>query len=72
MSKQTIIYLVLALAGVGSISLWIGLIATPVLAAYARVWEKLAAAVLSIYVLASFVVIGGAVAALIVWNYAEL
>jgi hypothetical protein len=39
----------------------------PAVTAYSRIWQRAAAAVLSLYVLAAFVAVGGAGGAAIVW-----
>jgi hypothetical protein len=50
MSSTETTYLIAACAGVFSLALFIGLILVPALSSYARVWERLAAGVLSLYV----------------------
>jgi hypothetical protein len=50
MSSTEITYLIAACAGVFSVALFVGLILVPALSSYARVWERLAAGVLSLYV----------------------
>ncbi len=63
MSTNTVTYLVAACAGVFGLALYVGLILVPAWGSYSRVWERLAATVLSLYVLLVFVG-GGVLAAL--------
>lgn len=55
MSNTDISYLVGACAGVFGFAAYAGLILVPAWNAYARIWERLAATVLSLYVLAALV-----------------
>ncbi|HEY4996888.1 MAG TPA: hypothetical protein VII03_02760 [Solirubrobacteraceae bacterium] len=70
MSRTTINELVAGAAGVLGLALYAGLILRPAWSSYTRVWERLAATVLSLYVLAVLVGIGvvGALAAVYVWG----
>jgi hypothetical protein len=70
MSRSSINELVAIAAGVGGLGLYTGLILVPVWNAYTRTWERLAATVLSLYVLAVLVGIGvvGALAAVYFWG----
>jgi hypothetical protein len=58
MSGTDITYLVAVCAAVFSLALYIGLILAPALSAYTRLWERVAAGLLSLYVLAVLVGIG--------------
>jgi hypothetical protein len=58
MSERDITYLVAVCAAVFSLSLYVGLILAPALSAYTRLWERVAAGLLSLYVLAVLVGIG--------------
>jgi O-antigen ligase len=58
MSNNTIIYLVAIGAGVLGLAVYAGLILVPAWSAYSRLWERLAAGFLSLYVLAVLVGIG--------------
>jgi hypothetical protein len=58
MSETDVTYLVAVCAAVFSLALYIGLILAPVWSAYSRVWERVAAGILSLYVLAVLVGIG--------------
>jgi len=61
MSNDTITYLVGACAGVFGFAAFTGLILVPAWGAYSRFWERVAATILSLYVLAALV--GGGVLA---------
>lgn len=65
-------YLLFALAGVVTLVTFVGLILVPALSSYGRIWEKAAAGVLSIFVLAALVVIGVVGGLAIVYYYNEL
>jgi hypothetical protein len=67
MSNQTVTYVVAAAAVLAGLAAYIGLVLVPAWTAYTRVWERLCAAFLSLYVLAAFVGIGVAGGAAIVW-----
>jgi hypothetical protein len=70
MSRSQINELVAAGAAVVSLGLFAGLILVPAWSSYSRVWERLAATVLSLYVLAVLVGVGvvGALAAVYLWG----
>jgi hypothetical protein len=48
---------------------WLLLIALPAARCYGRMWEKLAAGVLTLYVLATLLGIGAGIGLAIVWTY---
>ncbi len=58
MSKTAVTDLVAVCAGVFSLALFAGLILAPAWSSYTRVWERVAASILSLYVLAVLVGIG--------------
>lgn len=67
MSRSTVNELVAICAGTLALALYVGLILVPAWAAYTRMWQRLAATFLSLYVFAVLVGIGvGAAAAVIV------
>jgi O-antigen ligase len=66
-SPETISYIVVACSGVLGLAAYVGLILVPAWTAYSRVWERVAAAFLSLYVLAAFIGVGVAGGAAIVW-----
>jgi hypothetical protein len=72
MSNQDVTYLVVAAAGALSVVVWIALVLVPAWTSYSKVWERLAAAVLSLYVLAAFVAVGAAIGAAFLWYFDEL
>jgi hypothetical protein len=70
MSTTTITDLVAVCAGVFGLALYLGLILVPAWSSYSHVWERLAATVLSLYVLAVVVGAGvlGALLAVYLWG----
>ncbi len=70
MTRSQINELVAAGAGVISLGLFAGLILVPAWTSYSRLWERLAATVLSLYVLAVLVGVGvvAALAAVYFWG----
>ena len=67
MSNESITYLVAACCGVFALSAYVAFILVPAWTAYSRIWQRAAAAVLSLYVLAAFAAVGVAGGAAIVW-----
>jgi hypothetical protein len=69
MNESDVTYLVAACAAVFSVALFVGLILAPAWSAYSRAWERVAASVLSLYVLAVLVGIGvaGGLAVVYFW-----
>jgi hypothetical protein len=59
--STTAVTLVAVLAGVFGLALYVGLILAPAWSSYSRMWERVAATVLSLYVL--LVLVGGGVLA---------
>jgi hypothetical protein len=70
MSRTAITDLVAGCAGVFGLALYTGLILVPAWTAYTRVWERVVASILSLYVLAVLVGIGvaGALAIVYYWG----
>ncbi|HXQ00087.1 MAG TPA: hypothetical protein VN845_08485 [Solirubrobacteraceae bacterium] len=70
MSNTDITDLVAACAGVFGLAAYVGLILVPAWGSYTRVWERIAATLLSLYVLAVFVGVGAlaALAAVYFWG----
>lgn len=58
MSTTSTAELVAVCAGVFGLALFVGLILVPAWGSYSRLWERLAATVLSLYVLAALVAVG--------------
>jgi hypothetical protein len=67
MDRNTVSYLVGVCAGVFGLALYAGLILVPVWNSYTRLWERLAATVLTLYVLAVLVGAGIGLAAAAIW-----
>jgi hypothetical protein len=69
-SNESIIYLVGACCGVFALAAYVGLILVPAWTSYSRWFERIGAAVLSLYVLAAFVGLGlgGGVAVAWFWD----
>jgi hypothetical protein len=70
MTRTQINELVGAAAALVSLGLFTGLILVPVWSSYSRIWERLAATVLSLYVLVVLLGVGvvGALAAVYYWG----
>ena len=70
MSRTAINDLVAVCAGVFGLALFAGLILAPAWSSYSRLWERLAASVLSLYVLVLLVGLGvaGALAVIYFWG----
>jgi exosortase/archaeosortase len=69
MTETDVTYLIAACAGVFSLALFAGLILAPAWSAYSRIWERVAASILSLYVLGVLVGIGvaGGLAVVYFW-----
>jgi hypothetical protein len=65
-------YYLFGFAGLISVAAFAGLILAPALGAYGRLWEKAAAAVLSLFVLAALVVAGLVIGVLIFFNWDKI
>jgi hypothetical protein len=61
--------LVIALASALVLACYVALILVPATRCYGRVWEKLAAGVLTLYVLGTLLGIGAAIGLAVVWTY---
>jgi hypothetical protein len=59
----------IALASGVVLSCWITLIAAPAWRCYGRLWEKLAASVLTVFILGTLLGMGAAVGLAVVWTY---
>jgi hypothetical protein len=71
-SNTAITYLVASCAGVFGLAAFAGLILVPAWSSYTRLWERVAATVLSLYVLAALVAVGVAAGAGVVWFWDRL
>lgn len=67
MSNETVTYVVGALCAFFALSAYIALILVPAWSSYDRLWERIAASFLSLYVLAAFVAVGVAGGAAVVY-----
>jgi hypothetical protein len=65
-------YVIFGAAGLISLVAFVTLILVPALSSYGRVWEKIAAGFLSLFVLVVLVSIGVGLGVLIVVNYNEI
>jgi hypothetical protein len=72
MSNETIIYVVAISSGVLAVIAYVAFILIPAWIAYSRVWERVAASFLTLYVLAGFAILGAAGGAAIVWFWDRL
>jgi hypothetical protein len=69
MSRTTINELVAVCAGTFGFALYAGLILVPAWNAYTRLWQRVAATILSLYVLAVLVGIGVGAALIVVFEF---
>ncbi len=67
MSNQTITIIVAGACGALALAAYVGLILVPAVTSYSRVWERVAAGFLSLYVLGAFVIAGIGGGAGVVW-----
>ena len=65
-------YLLFAVAGVVCLAAYVGLILVPAVSSYGRIWEKSAAGVLSLFVLAALLVIGVVAGVAVVYYYNDI
>ncbi len=72
MSNDTVILVVAIGCAVIVLAAWIGLLLVPAWTSYSRLWERLAASFLTLYVLAALLVVGGLVGALVAYYWDEL
>jgi hypothetical protein len=69
MSNDAVTQLVAVLAGIAGLATFIGLVTVPVVASYQRVWERIAAGLLSLWVLGAFVGIGVLAGAAVIYYW---
>ncbi len=72
MSNDTLTYVIAGGAAGISVIAWAGLVLVPAWTSYSRVWERLVAVVLSVYVLGAFALAGSLLGAAILWYYDSL
>jgi hypothetical protein len=72
MSNQTWTYIAVGSAAGVSLIAWVALVLVPAWTSFSRVWERLVAAVLSLYVLAAFAMVGLLLGGGFLWYFDEL
>lgn len=72
MSNTAITYLVIACATVFGLTAFLALVAVPAVTSYGRLWERVAAGFLSLYVLAALLLVGVVVGGVIVYEWPRL
>ncbi|HYM58798.1 MAG TPA: hypothetical protein VES79_12620 [Solirubrobacteraceae bacterium] len=72
MTNQSWTYLIAGIAAGLSLIAWGALVLVPAWTSYSRLWERLVATLLSVYVLAAFLVAGSSLGAAILWYYNEI
>jgi hypothetical protein len=72
MSNTAVTYLVAACCGVFGFAAFTAFILVPAWSSYSRMWERLAATMLSLYVLVALLAVGVAGGAAIVWFWDRL
>jgi len=65
-------YVLFGVAGLICLAAFLALILSPALSAYGRIWEKAAAGLLSLFVLAALLVIGIVIGLAIVYYYTDI
>jgi hypothetical protein len=71
-SSEDVTYLVACAAGAVAFVTWITLVLVPAVASYTRLWQRIVAAVLSVYVLAAFLLAGALLGGAVLWYYDSL
>ncbi len=69
MSAVSPLQIALAVGGVITLIAYVVLILVPAWSSYGRVWEKLAASFLTLFILVSLVGVGAAMGLAVVWSY---
>jgi len=72
MTHDAVTQLVAICAGVAGLATFVGLVLIPVVSSYQRAWERVAAGLLSLWVLGAFVGIGVLVGALLIYEWPRL
>jgi hypothetical protein len=72
LSNQTWTYIALGTAAGLSLIAWVGLVLVPAWTSFTRVWERVVATVLSLYVLAAFVIAGVLLGGGFLWYFDEI
>jgi hypothetical protein len=71
-TDRQITYLVVGGSAIISFAAWVAFIAVPAWTSYWRTRERVVALLLSVWVLAAFVMAGALVGALVLWHYDQL
>jgi hypothetical protein len=69
MIEENLTYIVAGAAGLVAFVSWTAFIAVPAWRSYWRLRERMLAIVMSVYVLAAFVLAGGLIGGLVLWYY---
>jgi hypothetical protein len=72
MIQNQLTYIIVGAAGLISLVAWLTLIAIPAWRSYWRLRERVLALVMSVYVLAAFVLAGAGLGGLVLWYYDRL
>jgi hypothetical protein len=72
MSNDAIVQLVAICAGVVGLAAFVGLVTVPVVSSYQRVWERLVAGLLSLWVLAALIGVGVLAGAAVIYYWPKL
>ena len=72
MSNQTWTYIAIGSAAGISLIAWVALVLVPAWTSFSRIWERLVATVLSLYVLAAFALVGLLLGGGFLWYFDEL
>ena len=72
MTNQDWTYIAIGSAAAISLIAWAGLVLVPAWMSFSRVWERLVATVLSLYVLAAFIGVGVLLGGGFLWYFDEL
>ena len=72
MSNTTWTYVIAGTAAGLSVIAWAALVLVPAWTSFSRVWERIVATILSLYILAAFALAGTGLGAAILWYYDEI
>ncbi len=72
MSSETWTYIAIGSAAGVSLIAWAALVLVPAWTSFSRAWERVVAAVLSVYVLAAFALVGAGLGGAFLWYFDRL
>jgi hypothetical protein len=72
MSNETWTYIAIGSAAGVSLIAWAALVLVPAWTSFSRAWERVVAAVLSVYVLAAFALVGAGLGGAFLWYFDRL